>query len=368
MDKYGALLSNFVVSRKPCPRCRASGKDRSGDNLVVYSNGHSHCFACNFHIKPDIWEQMAAIAAPSKVSEHSPTELVLPRDNTPIGGSIFSKEPQRWLRNYGITDSEMLKNKMGWCHTTQLLTFPVYDDNGKLLMWQGRNFGNVSTPKYLTEGPKSDIMHLVGKDSNVLIVTEDLVSAIKVGRCYQATPLWGSSMAHSLILRAADEFSTLGIWLDKDKTKEAVKIALRASQYIPSFVVSSELDPKAYGDSTIREFIEFASHTLLDKDRLTKDVPPEPIVPPGEITHNDPFVPTFDPEDIAAAKRLGAQVAAQQRALFRDTRDVDLKIYCPGCTLSGTRDELDHLSDFCKLHICHWKDGTPPYRKDSGGS
>jgi len=43
----------YVVDRQQCPKCADSGKDSSGDNLAVYNDGHSHCFACSHHVKGD---------------------------------------------------------------------------------------------------------------------------------------------------------------------------------------------------------------------------------------------------------------------------------------------------------------------------
>lgn len=38
-----------VISRESCPSCVAEGKDTSGDNLAVYGDGHTHCYACGHH-------------------------------------------------------------------------------------------------------------------------------------------------------------------------------------------------------------------------------------------------------------------------------------------------------------------------------
>lgn len=38
-----------VINRSRCPRCASNGKDVSSDNLAVYSDGHTHCFACGYH-------------------------------------------------------------------------------------------------------------------------------------------------------------------------------------------------------------------------------------------------------------------------------------------------------------------------------
>lgn len=37
-----------MISKEPCPKCRKKGEDTTGDNLVVFDDGHKHCFACNY--------------------------------------------------------------------------------------------------------------------------------------------------------------------------------------------------------------------------------------------------------------------------------------------------------------------------------
>jgi twinkle protein len=41
--------SSEVVDRVPCEDCRAQGNDNSGNNLVIYADGHGHCYACGKH-------------------------------------------------------------------------------------------------------------------------------------------------------------------------------------------------------------------------------------------------------------------------------------------------------------------------------
>ncbi len=47
------LSENVVVGREACPKCRANGKDNSGDNLARYSDGGAYCFACQHFEKGD---------------------------------------------------------------------------------------------------------------------------------------------------------------------------------------------------------------------------------------------------------------------------------------------------------------------------
>lgn len=42
-----------LVERKQCPECAKQGRDRSGDNLGVFDDGHSFCFACSQYYKAE---------------------------------------------------------------------------------------------------------------------------------------------------------------------------------------------------------------------------------------------------------------------------------------------------------------------------
>lgn len=256
-----------VCYRQACPECRRRGKDRAGDNLAVYLDGHSYCFACHYYIPTPSIEGLKKAANEAKlVSTNSPIPDALdwPEDTAPVHQAIWAKPGVAWLKKYGITDDEILKHKVGWSVKRMLLVFPVYEQ-GQMVLWQGRNFDNG--PKYLTGGLKNDILYLVGqKNKRSIIMTEDLVSAIKVGREYQAAPLWGTNMSIGLIRKVASQFDTMGIWLDRGALKEAVRIALRSSQYIPTFIVDSGLDPKEYSSEYIHEFVENASYKRMFKD------------------------------------------------------------------------------------------------------
>jgi twinkle protein len=39
-----------AVDKERCPVCASHGRDTSHDNLIIYDDGHKHCFACNHHV------------------------------------------------------------------------------------------------------------------------------------------------------------------------------------------------------------------------------------------------------------------------------------------------------------------------------
>ena len=41
---------SYVVGREQCPKCAEKGFDRSGDNLVMYSDEHKYCYRCEYYV------------------------------------------------------------------------------------------------------------------------------------------------------------------------------------------------------------------------------------------------------------------------------------------------------------------------------
>ena len=249
-----------------CPRCAEVGRDNTGDNLACYPDGHKYCYSCGFFERAPLEEQLNYPAEKELLS----SDLGFPRDFKPLlGSSVYNLDEHRairWVKQYGIYDTEIILQGFGWSYEHRRLIFPIKDGDGNLLAWQGRSVTEDVKPRYLTKGQISDILHFVGRDSEIVCVTEDLLSAIKVGRIVQAMPLWGSSIPLKTIRRLSERFKYLGVWLDSDKKLEAVKTAVRASQYMPTFVISTPEDPKAYNMDAIEEIIDTESRNLLREE------------------------------------------------------------------------------------------------------
>lgn len=243
------------MERERCPKCASRGQDKSGDNLAVYPDGHKHCYACAYHEGVPIEERLQQLLPNISSMPNVDATFDFPKDYT----TDIPITPLTWLKAYGITDKEIILHRFGWSQDRQMLVFPVLDGDGNLIMWQGRDFGEKDKQfKYITKGPASDVIHLVGLNVKTIIITEDLISAIKVGRRYQAMPVWGSNIPLKLIRRLSDRFSSLGVWLDRDKLHVALETVLRASQYMSTYLITSVFDPKAYTTDSIAEIVEEA--------------------------------------------------------------------------------------------------------------
>ena len=80
-------LDSVVANRKRCPKCAAAGADKSGDNLAVYEDGHTHCFACGYHTNTN--------------NSVKPTEVV---EDQPVSSTKFKVGEIEYLPHRRITE------------------------------------------------------------------------------------------------------------------------------------------------------------------------------------------------------------------------------------------------------------------------
>lgn len=58
------MSSSNLLMKKQCPKCASNGADNSGDNLAVYDDGHSYCFACQYFEQGENMENVVAMNEP----------------------------------------------------------------------------------------------------------------------------------------------------------------------------------------------------------------------------------------------------------------------------------------------------------------
>lgn len=244
--------SRYIGSEQ-CPKCREAGRDTSKDNLHRWED-HAHCFACNYHEFPDTIQRIERLM--EKINPDTGEivkTLELPND---AQKSINYKALQ-WLDRYGIMREEIVKHDLRWSDFRQWLIFPIYGDNG-LIGYQGRNFG-PNGPKWESRGDLHSIIHIVDqqqKGTDPLVIVEDIVSAIKVGRQFAAMPIFGGSISLKRVQLLKHVARNVVWWLDADKYPEAIRYAKGARLIgVQSKVVFTERDPKDHTDEEIRATI-----------------------------------------------------------------------------------------------------------------
>lgn len=214
-----------------------------------------HCFNCNMHgfqrnngsMAPV--QTLRAIEKLKEYREVKSTKLYIPDDFTtdiPDTGRV-------WLYTYGITEEEIVRYKFGSYNSGSRLFLPVFD-GPDLVYYQGRLLTGKG-PKYLNvkaAGAKNVFFKSYQTNCNILCITEDILSAIKVGRHVQGLALLGSYMPLSLT-QIIKGYRRVYLWLDPDKRKEAAKYAQQFSSLtgIPITPLFTDKDPKEYSNAEI---------------------------------------------------------------------------------------------------------------------
>lgn len=236
------------IEHQPCPSCG------SRDNLAIYTD-HEYCFGCghvlfyNYHTRR------------LNDTKDTDTKLVsLPEDIAPYIPSVADS----WLKQYELTQNELIVNRVVWSEAKQYLIFPYFDDKNFLYGWQGRYFGdNPKHPKWIGHGNFKTVAMvwkpLTEPKDNSIIIVEDIISTIKIQRIYNSNCLFGSSIDYSKYITLYNKYKPkeLVLWLDKDKMKESYQFCYNLNKLgLKCRVVSTDLDPKFYSTEQLRRIIE----------------------------------------------------------------------------------------------------------------
>jgi hypothetical protein len=265
-------MTSYVVKQTQCSQCKALGKDTSHDNLANYSDGHSYCYSCGYTITTSGNDKINQFTQPKQVlQKHA---VLLPEDCT----NTYPERALNWIKQYELSENTLNLHNCVWSESISRLIFPIYSVNNTLLAYQGRNFSLDTTkkiPKWYGEGNLKDIFNILGRSQgafglelamgfdspNILVLTEDIVSAIKVSICgVMAMPLYGCVVGRERFKRLYKLYGdTVGIyiWLDPDKRTEALKEAkLGQLCGLHTHPIFSDKDPKEHTFLEIKEILQ----------------------------------------------------------------------------------------------------------------
>ena len=228
-------MSQFL-GHIPCPRCG------SRDNLGDYDD-HQYCFGCKYYkLKNDIG------SIRSRIYNKRDDKGV---DMLGNFGEI-PRNAMKWLLSYGISQEDIQEHGIKWEPRKQLL---VLLDTAKY--WQGRVFDPNSKMKYLSSGIKPLTIYGQG---DTLVLVEDIISAMRVARTrdgFCSAPLLGSSLSYEFENQIVESFKRVYVWLDRDKTLNALRIKRKLQQRgLESRVIVTDDDPKEYSRGEILEWLK----------------------------------------------------------------------------------------------------------------
>lgn len=235
------------TKHEPCPSCG------SRDNLGRYSDGSAYCFGCGYtergELSPFVGERYGK-------DEKSSEGVRIPTDAT----NTLNGLAVAWLTAGGVTIPEALRAGMVWSPYWEQLLIPLYDGDGNLCCIQAKNFNpqRASKAKYYNTGDKNESRTVFHSGGNHLccVLTEDVLSAIRVGRFGTGVPLLGTSIPLERLAELKKQYDRLIVWLDADKWRESRAIADAGKLLgFDTKTLYTEHDPKSYTDEQIKEFL-----------------------------------------------------------------------------------------------------------------
>lgn len=210
------------------------------------------CFRCDeagIEDKPtESWQERL-----SRLTREREVDSALERNVDPPGPPCFDVQSwpvaaRVWLYKAGCGLPEISELGAYWHKASSRLVLPIFDGEN-LIYWQARdvNWSRKSKrSKYLN--PSVDKQYLVAKygRGNPLVLTEDVLSAYRVGQSTEAWSLLGTNLTDHVANQIPTSRQVL-VWLDPDPagiraariiTKQLTSIGIDARR------VDSRADPK----------------------------------------------------------------------------------------------------------------------------
>jgi DNA primase len=232
----------------------------SGEKLSVNHSNKDYwcfCYRCGFTETVHKGKQtLADIQKIQKLNEaaETPIPLELPNDFTteiPLAGRL-------WLYKAGITEQCWRKNNIGYSEVLQRVVLPVYNQDGELVWLQCRAIHSQQKPKYLQPSrDRSTVIFSVSPDrddNERVVVVEDILSAIRVGKHIRAISLLGTKITTAQAAMLG-HYKRVTTWLDSDEAGRRGAYKIRRTLGLITEVdnIVTKLDPKALSDKEILE-------------------------------------------------------------------------------------------------------------------
>jgi len=235
-----------------------------GGNKLLVENADAGfkawCYRCSIgglksHPQPSLSERIAALRVQRQADEAVEAD---PRPPLPANfdPSTWPLEPRVWLYKCGLSNAIIKANGFYWCDRIKRVVLPVLDGS-KLCYWQARGF-DKDRPKYLNPKIDKPAFKSGPLSSGPLVLTEDILSAVKVGQVARAWSILGTALS----LSTASAVAALGvpvlIWLDPDeagrKGRRRIAAQLRAMG-VDVRIIRAEQDPKYFSKDQICEIL-----------------------------------------------------------------------------------------------------------------
>lgn len=249
LDGQGSVY----IAHEDCPlRTRTSSNSelwvlRNHDGVAVY------CHRCkdkgfyslkNSHVYKDIHQHV------TNNTTGFPTDFTL---DIPI-------QYKTWFYQYGLTDADLREQRFGFSPSLGRVVMPVYDPiTGDPVFYQARDTYTNRSPKYLSQkgAIKRPLIINNWKHADYrrpIVLVEDRISAIKVGKETHACCLFGTAANRIFLSRLAESYHTAVVWFDNDTAGiKSGRILKNQLSFIfeRAIMIQTEKQPKEYSPDEI---------------------------------------------------------------------------------------------------------------------
>lgn len=200
-------------------------------------------------------------------------KLTLPRD-IEKDVTMWPAHARAWPMKYGIKKDELQHNHIAYSERLGRIVLPCFDEKGTLTCYQTRKLsggeGRDANPhKYSTYTQQGSEARdnlfwarggRTGDASRPLVVTEDVLSAIKCGRFGPSVAVLGTNVSDHELLTITNKHDNIIVFLDNDNSKVKAKqnslkqrLDLLANGWVR--VVRADKDPKEHSNSELESLL-----------------------------------------------------------------------------------------------------------------
>lgn len=172
--------------------------------------------------------------------------------------SEWPNEAALWLFHAGLSTQEIGALGIYYHPPSDRVVVPVLDGLGGHTFYQARAYQKGRMPKYLGPSPKPPRLLARWGVSHSPTLTEDMLSAIKIGSVAEGLCLFGTHISDHIIAHLLNRKAVVNVWTDPDPAgrKAAAKIGkqLRAYGLTVNDILSTR-DPKLHTRDEIKELL-----------------------------------------------------------------------------------------------------------------
>ena len=216
------------------------------------------CHRCSdkgWHPKPQpsLGERVAALQT-AQTADNKATADISPPMPAEFDPRLWPEPARIWLYKAGLSNARIEELGFYWSPDMRRVVMPVLNDQGTLVYWQARAFDTRF--KYIN--PPVDKPIYKQGCGPLLVLTEDILSAARVGEVTTAWSLLGTSADDRILSDILATGLPVRVWLDPDKAglKGRRKLVPKLRAYgVDAVSIKTAKDPKFYSNEEIRQFL-----------------------------------------------------------------------------------------------------------------